>query len=511
MGPRRWSSHGRGASFAKATGRRPFARVSPRSLKEATLSGVRWLMLTRIFGEAVGLVAMVVLARLISPAEFGRAAVALIFLPLATILTFEGFASALVQRESIDREHLCSAMAMSLIGGILLSALAAGLAPLLWRPLFGARTAQLMGLAAPVFGLAAIGGVSRALLWRELDFRRMSLIDVSALIVGNILALVLALEGMQAPAIVLGALAQVATGSALLLACAPPPLPRLHAGARREIGAFGVPAALAGLVDVLFRNVDYAILAARLSAAQTGVYWRAFNLGVVYQDKLSGVMMQLAFPVYSRTESHAQLRRLHERATRVHAAVIFPLLAELIVLAPVAIPFVLGPQWTASVTPTRILALAGMVAAILTGYPQVMLALGRPRALLHFNVGMLAAYAAVILLAVGHGLIVVSVAVAAFYLATLVGVYRLLLYRHLGISLRGMVSELGPAIAGCLALGAVGEPLRMLLAPQLGPALTIAVVGTAGMLAYVTVLRAVSPAAWKDLGLLLARVLPLPV
>ncbi len=104
-----------------------------------------------------------------------------------------------------------------------------------------------------------------------------------------------------------------------------------------------------------------------------------------------------------------------------------------------------------------------------------------------------------------------SVAVAVFYLAILVGVYRLLLQRHLGISLRGMVSELGPAIAGCLALVAVGEPLRMLVAPQLGPALTIAVVGAAGGLVYGATLRAVSPAAWKDLGLLLARVLPLPV
>jgi O-antigen/teichoic acid export membrane protein len=495
---------------ASPSAQRPFGRVSPRTLKEATLSGVRWLMLTRIVGEAVGLVAMVVLARLISPAEFGRAAVALIFLPLATILIFEGFASALVQRESIDRHHLHAAMGMSLLGGALLTALAAGLAPLVWQPLFGTRTAELMGLTAPVFLLAAIGSVSRALLWRNLDFRRMGLIDVVALTVGNILALVLALRGMAATAIVLGALAQVATGSLLLVAAARPPLPRVSRVAQREIGAFGVPAALAGLVDVMFRNVDYAILAARLSAAQTGVYWRAFNLGVVYQDKLSGVMMQLAFPVYSRTESRAQLRELHERATRVHAAVIFPLLTALIVLAPLAIPFVLGPEWAPSVEPTRILAVAGMVAAILTGYPQVMLAIGRPHPLLRFNVGMLAAYAAAVMLAAGHGLIVVAVTVAVFYLLILVGVYRLLLYRNLGISLRGMVSELGPAIAGCLALAAVGEPLRMLLAPELGPALSIAAVGAAGGLAYVATLRAVSPAAWRDLGVLLARVLPLP-
>lgn len=480
------------------------------SLKEATLSGIRWLMLTRIASEALGLAAMVALARLVSPAAFGRAAVALIFLPLATILTFEGFASALVQRERVDPDHLHAATLMSLLGGAVLSALALGLGPVLWQPLFGARTAQLMELAAPVFLLAGLGGVPRALLWRRLDFRRMGLIDTASLVLGNALAVALALVGLQARAIVWGALAQVALRSLLLLAAAPPPRPRLHLEAQREIGSFGVPAALAGLVDVLFRNVDYAILAARLPAAQTGIYWRAFNLGVVYQDKLSGVMVQLAFPVYSRTESHAQLRGLHERATRVHAAVIFPLLALLIVVAPLLIPWLLGPQWAPSVRPTQILALAGMVAAILTGYPQVMLALGRPRALLRFNLAMLLGYAVTIALAASHGLVIVSIAVAAFYLAILAGVYRLLLRRHLGISIHGLLYELGPALAGCLALAAVAAPLQALLSPALPPLLTLVVVGAAGLATYVATLRAVSPPAWRDLALLLARVLPVP-
>lgn len=484
------------------------------SLKEATLSGVRWLMLTRISSEALGVVAMVALARLMSPAEFGHAAVALIFLPLAAILTFEGFASALVQRERIEASQLHAATLMSLLGGAVLTALALGLTPVLWRPLFGVRTAQLMAMASPVFLLACAGGVPRALLWRRLDFRRMGLIDTASLTAGNALAVVLALAGLQARAIVWGALTQVALGSLLLLLAAPPPRPslrlRAHWHAQREISAFGVPAALAGLVDVLFRNVDYAILAARLPAAQTGIYWRAFNLGVVYQDKLSGVMMQLAFPVYSRTESRAQLRGLHERATRVHAAVIFPLLTLLIVLAPLLIPWLLGARWAAAVVPTQILAVAGMVAAILTGYPQVMLALGRPRALLRFNMAMLLGYAAVVELAAGHGLRVVAVAVTVFYLAILAGVYRLLLRRHLGISVRGLLGELGPALAGCVALAVVAAPLRALLAPALAPVLTLALVSTAGLLAYVATLRAVSPAAWRDLGLLLARVLPVP-
>jgi teichuronic acid exporter len=481
--------------------------MSSDSHKEATLSGVRWVMLTRIASETLALGATVALARLLTPAQFSHAAVALIFIPLATILTFEGFASALVQRESIAEVDVRAAVAMSLLGGGALSAIAAALTPL-WSLVFGAQTAEMMLLMSPVFLMASIGGVSRALLWRRLEFRRTSVIEMSALAAGSVTALALALAGAGPRAIVLGALAQVALGAALLFAAAPAPPPRWHWHAQRAIGGFGVPAALAGLVDVLFRNVDYAIVAARLPATQTGIYWRAFNLGVVYQDKLSGVMMQLAFPVYSRTESREELRGLHERASRVHAAVIFPLLASLIVFAPVLIPFVLGAAWTASVGPTQILAVAGMVAAILTGYPQVMLAVGRPRALLNFNLVMLAVYAGAVALAVGHGLIAVAVAVVIVYLGILLGVYRFLLQRYIGLSIKRLLPELGPALAGCVALAAVAEPARVLLEPALPRVLTLAVAGGLGLLTYAAALRAVSPAAWKDLTLLLTRVFP---
>jgi O-antigen/teichoic acid export membrane protein len=477
-------------------------------MKDAAVSGVRWLVLTRAVSEGVAVVATIALARLLAPAEFGRAAVALIFVPLAGILTFEGFASALVQRDSVEDSHRSSAALTSLVGGLVLSVLLFGLSRVLWAKIFGSQTARLIELMSPIFLLAAIGAVARATLWRALRFRALSLIDMVGLVGGNVVAIVLALRGAGASAIVIGALVQVGSSSLLLVIAAPPPFPRWHRGSQRQISSFGVPAALAGLVDVLFRNVDYAIIAATLPAAQTGIYWRAFNLGVVYQDKLSGVMMQLAFPVYSRIESREELRRLHERAARVHAAVIFPLLALLIVLAPVAIPYLLGSAWAPSVRPAQILAVAGMIAAVLTGYAQVMLAVGRPRALLRFNLGMLAAYAAVVALAVSHGLIVVSIAVSVAYLGILAGVYRFLLARYVGISIARLIPELGPAIAGCLALAAVAEALLHVVDPVLGEFASLAIVGPAGLFAYAVALRAVSPPAWSDLRLLFARVLP---
>jgi len=366
-----------------------------------------------------------------------------------------------------------------------------------------------MALMSPVFLIAAVGGVPRATLWRALDFRRLGLCDVSGLLAGNVVAVTLAVTGMGAEAIVIGALTQVTTQTVLLFACAPSPAPRWHLRAQREIGGFGLPAAMAGLVGVLFRNVGYAILAARLSPAQTGIFWRSFNLGVVYQDKISGIMLQLSFPVYARTESREQLRHMHERAARVHAAIIFPLLATLIVLAPVLIPFVFGPAWEASVRPAQVLAVVGMIAAILTGYPQVMLAVGKPNVLLRFNIVILAVFAAAVAVTATHGLIAVSVAVLVVHVGILLGVYRFLLQPHIGLSIRGLVPELGPAVAGCLGLAAVGFPLRMLLdALPAGAFITLVVAGGAGFLVYAVILRALFPAAWSDLRMLAERVMP---
>jgi O-antigen/teichoic acid export membrane protein len=325
---------------------------------------------------------------------------------------------------------------------------------------------------------------------------------------GSALAVALAAAGLGARALVFGALAQMALSSTLLLIAAPAPMPRWSADRQRRIAGFGLPAALGGLVEILFRNVDYAILAARLSPLMTGIYYRAFNLGVVYQDKISGVMVQVAYPVYSRTRDAEELRSLHERAARVHAVVIFPLLTLLIVLAPVLIPFVFGAAWRPSVGPTQVLALGGMLAAVLTGYPQVMLAIGRPRPLLYFNVARLAVYAAAVAIACRGGLMTVAIAVVLVYLVILVGAYRLLLERYVGIRLRRLIAELAPAVTASLVLAIVGAPLCALLRGAVPRPVVIAAVGGAGLVVYAAVLCAGFPSAWADARTLIVRVFP---
>ena len=116
-------------------------------------------------------------------------------------------------------------------------------------------------------------------------------------------------------------------------------------------------------------------------------------------------------------------------------------------------------------------------------------------------------YGSAVLLASRHGLVVVAFTVAGVYLLILVGVYRLLLQRYVGISIWRLVPELGPAVLGCLALVATSVSLTHLLSP-LPRVLTAGLAGSAGIAVYALVVRTLFRSAWNDLMTLVVRVFP---
>jgi lipopolysaccharide exporter len=483
--------------------------LSSEELKQAAVAGVRWTTAARVGIEVITLASAVVLARLIAPSGFGQAVVPLIFVPLAVILTFEGFGSALVQRKEIGRSHVEAAMLASLFTGVALTALTLALAEPVGKPLFGSDTAALLMMISPVFLLAGLCAVSRSLLWRRLDFRRVSLIEMVALALSAMAAVAMAVAGLDAKAIVLAALFGSAITAILLLAAAPPPMPRWHRGALAEIMGFGLPASAAGLTSVAITNATLAVAAVRLTPSQVGLFWRAFQLGVIYQEKISGIMIRLAFPVYSRTTNLDELRRFHERATRIHAAVLLPLLSLLIVTAPDLVPWLFGERWAPAVEPVQILCIAGMIAAILTGYPQIMLAAGKPRVLLVFNVFLLALYVVASWIAAPYGITALAWAVVGVHVTLLVSVYAVLFQRVLGIPIRRLVTDLFPAAASSVLMLAVANPVAELLRNSGAPVpLLLLGVGITGAWAYLAALYSLFPTIWGDVAQLTRRVLP---
>jgi len=371
---------------------------------------------------------------------------------------------------------------------------------------FGARVPELLPLVAPMFLISGLTIVPRALLERELDFGRLSANDMTTMVVSTAVSVALAIAGLNADALLLGLLAGGITSLAMYQRAAPTPWPRWHRREMREMVSFGLPTALSGLAYTGTRNVDYAIVGAAFGPTVTGYYYRAYLLGVDYQNKFSRILVQILFPLFSRSGSIESMKALRARVIRANAAVVFPVLGVFILTAPVVVPFLLGSRWEPAVLPAQILAAGGMAMAINVGAEGMAVAAGGPKRVMWFTFAQLAVYVAMLLVAAQWSLIAVCVAVGIFRWGVVATSYRVLL-GHLGVPTRQLVVDAGPAASGLAALLGVGfAVLEAAGATGVAAAPAAALAGAAGLCAYALVLRLLFPKLWNDCVRIGARI-----
>jgi O-antigen/teichoic acid export membrane protein len=478
-------------------------------LRDAAAHGVRWSAIARPTVEILQLGSIVILARLIVPAEFGRYAIALIAQEVAYLMVAGGLSSALVQRKTIDREHQQTGMALGLLAGLALAVITLIAASVIVAPIFGERTAFFVRLMAPLCLVAALSTVPTATLRRKMAFRRLSEIEVLSTVARVVVCIGLALVGLSGEALVLGVLAGSLATGVIAWVSAPPPAPRLHRKAARELLSYGLPVSLASVSWIGFSNVDYAIIGARLGALQTGFYFRAYTLSVEYQSKISVVMSQVGFPVLARTRSAAELSQLYRQMVRTLTILLFPLLVLLTITAPVLVPFLFGARWASAVVPVQILALGGASTLVVDAVGTVFMATGRARALLGYGTAHFIVYGLTVLVVVRFGIVAVAIDAAVVHTLFLVVAYVMMLNGTEERALPRLLSDIAPAMLSCVGLVVVALPVSLGLTAIGTPAiLWLAAVGLVAIPPYMLTLRLVFPESWRSQRSILERIVP---
>jgi O-antigen/teichoic acid export membrane protein len=484
------------------------AALPPEEIREAGISGVRWGGLARLVTELVSLGAMVGLARLLAPSEFGEAVIGFAAMEFAGVISYQSVAVPLIQRHEATRAHLEVGALIALIEGVLIGALVFLVGAPLAGDALGGEAASLVELASLAFVLNGALAVPQALLERRLEFRRLASISIVGAFCAPAVSVALAAAGMGSAALLIGPLAALAVGVGLTWASAPPPSPRWRRSAQRDLMTFGAPALGSGLLHVGWQNVDYAVVAARLDAATLGLYWRAYTFGVQYRRKLTAVVASLALPLYARSGRATQLA-LRLRLIRLQSLIAFPLLGAMILLAPSLIPFALGDVWERAVVPTQILAVAGMAAVVQAGTGPLVLALGRPGAMLIWNLGNVIGLGIVTYLFAPLGLVPLSCAVTGFFVIRVAIGQEVMLRRIAGTAPGELWRSCLPALAataGMLAAG--GSLLAGLAALGVPDGVAAAIAAAAGSGAYLAILRFGFAPVLAELLSVLVRVLP---
>jgi len=328
------------------------------NITNRTLSGLFWTSLATCANVLLLLLVVMVLARLLTPADFGLAAAALMVIGFSAIFSECGVGPAVVQRSELRPGHIRSGFTLSICLGVLIGALIWLAAPRVADFFLLDELRPILRTLALLFPLQALGVVAESLLQRELRFRALAIVDVIALAVGyGVVGIALAVLGCAAWALVGAYMAQTILRMVLLLWIRPHPIfPLLERRACAELFHFGGGFTAGRFSNFFAGQAENLVIGRYLGAVALGTYGRAYQLMAAPAVLLGNVLDRVLFPTMVHVQKEPKrLAEAYRRATALIALVILPLSVVLVLLAPEVVHLLLGDEWNAVILPLQIL------------------------------------------------------------------------------------------------------------------------------------------------------------
>lgn len=322
-----------------------------------------------------------ILARLLTPSDFGLFGI--VMLALTTLDTFSqtGISAALVQRRGDIRPFIGTAWTIQIVRGIVLAVLLYVAAPAVAAFFNEPAVTGLLRFVTLVLlaqGLVSTGIVSFT---RDLDFRRSFIFEVLSgglsLAAGVILAYRLRSPWALVWANLVGATARVVL-SFLLSPIRPKlELKREQAG---ELFAFGKWMSGYAMATWFWQNIDRLVLGRMLGAGSLGVYQMAQRIASMPVSEVAIASMGVSLPAYARIQNEKErLARSFLDTVEMTMSIVAPLAAFLVLAAPDVVQGLLGEQWVAAVVPLQILSIGALFTALDAAATPLLVAVGKPK------------------------------------------------------------------------------------------------------------------------------------
>lgn len=331
-------------------------------LHAQTLLGLKWSGAAQVARQLLQFTGSIILARLLSPREFGLMGMIVVFTGFAGLFSELGLGAALVQKQDLEDRHLNSIFWVNMAAGIVLTAISA-FASAYIAVFFGEPILRSLTMAIALnFVLNSLNVVHRNLLVRAMDFRRLCFIDSAAIVLSGIAAIVGAWSGFGVWSLVAQSLVSTAVSAAMLWRLSTwRPAWSVDIEAIREL--FGYSMNLLGFnaLNYWSRNLDNLLIGSFIGPSPLGVYTRAYSLMLLPITEVTNVLTRVMFPALSAIQHDIEkVKRVYLQATRTIALVTFPMMVGLLVVAEPFILVVYGEQWREVVLIVRILCLAGI-------------------------------------------------------------------------------------------------------------------------------------------------------
>lgn len=337
--------------------------MSEQTLKQATTKGLFWSSVERFSNQGVQFVFSIILARLLSPSDYGIIAMVTIFFAVAQSFVDSGFSNALVRKTDRVEEDLSTCFYFNIGVGIIAYIVLFLIAPLVAnfynQPILS-PIIRITGLGVILNSLCV---VQQALFTIKIDFKSQAKITLSATVISGIVGIILAYQGYGIWALVWqGVASSIVRMGLLWLMSKWRPRTGFSKSSFNYLFGYGSKLLVSGLLDTIYNNIYPIVIGKFYNPAQLGNYSRALGWAQLPSANITSILQRVTFPVLSAIQDDTlRLQNSYRRLLKLSAFIVFPLMMGLAAIASPLIRVILTAKWDGCVLYLQILCFALML------------------------------------------------------------------------------------------------------------------------------------------------------
>jgi len=333
------------------------------SLRHKTIHGVGWSFIDNISNSGITFLVGLVLARLLTPEEYGIMAMIAIFIAISNSIIDSGFSNALIRKTRIERVDYSTVFYFNLTVSILIYALLYLAAPTISVFFKEPVLLAVIRIIGWVLIINALAIIPRTQFVRNVDFKTQTKVSLISSISSGVIGIGMALGGMGVWSLVGQQLFRQFLNTLFLWVYSKwHPVWEFSMKSFKELFGFGSKLLLSGLLDTIYKNIYYIVIGRFYTSAQLGQYTRAEQFNMIFSSNLTSVVQRVSYPVLSSIQEEPErLREAYRKVIKITMLITFACMLGLAAVAKPLILILIGEKWLPAVYFLQIICFSGIL------------------------------------------------------------------------------------------------------------------------------------------------------
>lgn len=317
------------------------------TLKQQTKKGLYWSFFNQFSNYGMQFCIGIVMARLLSPSDYGITALPGVFMAIAGIFQDSGMASALIRKEKIEEKDYSTLFIYSIAMGIFMYAVLFIASPWIADFFHTPVLIPLIRVTALTFLWGPVSTVQYVILKRKLDFKTPTKISIATKIFSGVVGITLAYMGYGLWALVISGVLSSFLGLVIVAYVVKwYPKTGWSKDSFKYLWNYGNKMLASALLDTAYNNITPVFVGKYYSPSDLGIYNRAQGYASLPSQQMTGVIQNVTFPVLSKMLNDDEgLARNYRRMIRTTAFIVFPMMFMLSALARPLILMMITAKW----------------------------------------------------------------------------------------------------------------------------------------------------------------------